>query len=128
MALAPGLLRLNGPCGVVWETPVQWVVTPNYTPNYTPELHPRELILSFCELMVYSGQSRGRTGDLRIFSPSLYQLSYLSNTTHCSQGRGPDNGEKPCTWNECRHTPMSSFHSSGWARMNSSMRRMHSGS
>jgi hypothetical protein len=80
MALAPGLLRLNGPCGVVWETPVQWVVTPNYTPNYTPELHPRELILSFCELMVYSGQSRGRTGDLRIFSPSLYQLSYLSKS------------------------------------------------
>ena len=26
-----------------------------------------------------SGQSRDRTGDLRIFSPSLYQLSYLSN-------------------------------------------------
>src|SRR5262245_19861978 len=25
-----------------------------------------------------SGQSRDRTGDLRIFSPSLYQLSYLS--------------------------------------------------
>src|SRR5262245_28922669 len=25
-----------------------------------------------------SGQSRGRIGDLRIFSPSLYQLSYLS--------------------------------------------------
>ena len=24
------------------------------------------------------GQSRDRTGDLRIFSPSLYQLSYLS--------------------------------------------------
>ena len=27
---------------------------------------------------VISGQSRDRTGDLRIFSPSLYQLSYLS--------------------------------------------------
>ena len=26
-----------------------------------------------------SGQSRDRTGDLRIFSPSLYQLSYLSS-------------------------------------------------
>src|SRR5439155_13102451 len=25
-----------------------------------------------------NGQSRDRTGDLRIFSPSLYQLSYLS--------------------------------------------------
>src|SRR5262245_27319482 len=25
-----------------------------------------------------NGQGRGRTGDLRIFSPSLYQLSYLS--------------------------------------------------
>lgn len=32
-----------------------------------------------------SGQSRDRTGDLRIFSPSLYQLSYLSfwNTACC---------------------------------------------
>ncbi len=27
-----------------------------------------------------SGQSRDRTGDLRIFSPSLYQLSYLSKS------------------------------------------------
>src|SRR5208282_1773077 len=26
-----------------------------------------------------TGQSRDRTGDLRIFSPSLYQLSYLSS-------------------------------------------------
>ena len=28
--------------------------------------------------LLQSGQSRDRTGDLRIFSPSLYQLSYLS--------------------------------------------------
>ena len=30
------------------------------------------------ELFVNSGQSRDRTGDTRIFSPVLYQLSYLS--------------------------------------------------
>src|SRR5262249_18277787 len=29
--------------------------------------------------ILFSGQSRDRTGDLRIFSPSLYQLSYLSS-------------------------------------------------
>jgi hypothetical protein len=28
-----------------------------------------------------SGQGRNRTGDTRIFSPLLYQLSYLSNET-----------------------------------------------
>ena len=30
------------------------------------------------ELFGNSGQSRDRTGDTRIFSPVLYQLSYLS--------------------------------------------------
>src|SRR5262249_15143922 len=34
-----------------------------------------------------SGQSRDRTGDLRIFSPSLYQLSYLSKTFISLGGR-----------------------------------------
>ena len=32
-----------------------------------------------------SGQSRDRTGDLRIFSPSLYQLSYLSISANVRQ-------------------------------------------
>ena len=36
-------------------------------------------IAAFC-----SGQSRDRTGDLRIFSPSLYQLSYLSKVVSLS--------------------------------------------
>ena len=39
----------------------------------------RQALLNRVRRMVYvSGQSRDRTGDLRIFSPSLYQLSYLS--------------------------------------------------
>ena len=29
--------------------------------------------------LIPSGQSRDRTGDTRIFSPLLYQLSYLTN-------------------------------------------------
>jgi hypothetical protein len=33
---------------------------------------------TFDRKMRLIGQSRDRTGDLRIFSPSLYQLSYLS--------------------------------------------------
>ncbi len=36
-----------------------------------------------------SGQSRDRTGDLRIFSPSLYQLSYLSQVIHFQGFRSP---------------------------------------
>ena len=41
-----------------------------------------------------SGQSRDRTGDLRIFSPSLYQLSYLSLAGFpiLESAFGPDNG------------------------------------
>src|SRR5262245_35520664 len=43
-----------------------------------------------CTLAAFwlSGQSRDRTGELRIFSPSLYQLSYLSfphYLHHCGQ-------------------------------------------
>src|SRR5262245_32264903 len=34
---------------------------------------------SYVRLPTENGQSRDRTGDLRIFSPSLYQLSYLSS-------------------------------------------------
>ena len=30
-----------------------------------------------------SAQSRNRTSDTRIFSPLLYQLSYLSGFLHC---------------------------------------------
>jgi hypothetical protein len=38
-----------------------------------------------------SGQSRDRTGDLRIFSPSLYQLSYLSFAINLGQPLGAVN-------------------------------------
>ncbi len=30
----------------------------------------------FCNSLVFSGATRNRTGDTRIFSPLLYQLSY----------------------------------------------------
>ena len=40
--------------------------------------HKAYSLLSILQAFVSSGQSRDRTGDLRIFSPSLYQLSYLS--------------------------------------------------
>ena len=32
----------------------------------------------FAQWLAFSGQGRDRTGDTRIFSPLLYQLSYLS--------------------------------------------------
>ena len=32
--------------------------------------------LTHCELAVFCGATRNRTGDTRIFSPLLYQLSY----------------------------------------------------
>ncbi len=38
------------------------------------------LSLEWFDLLKVNGQSRDRTGDLRIFSPSLYQLSYLSSS------------------------------------------------
>src|SRR5580658_3075066 len=41
---------------------------------------------------VSSGQSRDRTGDLRIFSPSLYQLSYLSKRAKPTVNLGPGGG------------------------------------
>ena len=40
-------------------------------PNFTGEA---QIVMS---LGFLSGQSRDRTGDTRIFSPVLYQLSYL---------------------------------------------------
>ena len=36
-----------------------------------------------------SGQGRDRTGDTRIFSPLLYQLSYLSRTGGNQGGKNP---------------------------------------
>ena len=33
--------------------------------------------------MKFGGQGRDRTGDTRIFSPLLYQLSYLATTKTC---------------------------------------------
>ena len=44
---------------------------------------------------IYSGQSRDRTGDLAIFSRSLYQLSYLSVEPHrrsAERVRQPNSG------------------------------------
>ena len=32
--------------------------------------------LHFCNSLIFSGATRNRTGDTRIFSPLLYQLSY----------------------------------------------------
>ncbi len=40
----------------------------------------RQVRNSFCGTFVDSGQGRDRTADTRIFSPLLYQLSYLSET------------------------------------------------
>lgn len=42
------------------------------------DIHEKPLQVLTLQGFASSGQSRGRTGDLRIFSPSLYQLSYLS--------------------------------------------------
>ncbi len=51
-----------------------------------------------------NGQGRNRTGDTRIFSPLLYQLSYLSNivaasshttSRYCSGRRWPVNARPP---------------------------------
>ena len=38
--------------------------------------------------MTNGGQGRDRTGDTRIFSPLLYQLSYLATQTEGQNGRG----------------------------------------
>ena len=39
------------------------------------------IIVSLCPVTIYqNGQGRNRTGDTRIFSPLLYQLSYLAPT------------------------------------------------
>src|SRR5437879_2819143 len=43
-----------------------------------------------------NGQGRGRTGDLRIFSPSLYQLSYLSFALRLRQPRRGVNAGSVC--------------------------------
>ncbi len=42
--------------------------------------------------MIRSGQSRDRTGDTRIFSPVLYQLSYLSSSLHNKENGPTVNG------------------------------------
>ena len=36
--------------------------------------------------IVFGGQGRDRTGDTRIFSPLLYQLSYLAALGHIKIG------------------------------------------
>src|SRR5262249_3584147 len=45
--------------------------------------------------LFWSGQGRGRTGDLRIFSPSLYQLSYLSLFHNLLKSRGTPLSRQP---------------------------------
>src|SRR3990172_4541008 len=42
----------------------------------------------------YNGQGRDRTGDTRIFSPVLYQLSYLSVSFHNRENGRPVNGRR----------------------------------
>jgi hypothetical protein len=37
---------------------------------------------------VHGGQGRNRTADTRIFSPLLYQLSYLANVLQFTRSRG----------------------------------------
>ncbi len=38
--------------------------------------------------MSFSGQGGNRTPDTRIFSPLLYQLSYLAKSAKCSRDTG----------------------------------------
>ena len=41
------------------------------------------IFVSLCPVTIYqNGQGRNRTDDTRIFSPLLYQLSYLASTIH----------------------------------------------
>ena len=43
----------------------------------TPEKEKTPYLLGFF-VFLFGGQGRDRTGDTRIFSPLLYQLSYLA--------------------------------------------------
>jgi len=55
-------------------------VLPDPLPQYATQYKGRlagALVVSAC---VTSGQGRNRTADTRIFSPLLYQLSYLAPT------------------------------------------------
>src|SRR4051794_27322247 len=55
------------------------VLPPDLSPGLSPRIYPpANSPEDLARYNFTSGQSRDRTGDLRIFSPSLYQLSYLS--------------------------------------------------
>ena len=36
----------------------------------------KKAVINKCNCLIFSGATRNRTGDTRIFSPLLYQLSY----------------------------------------------------
>ena len=50
----------------------------NAPPRNLPEKGSRDGAGSWLRLRLLSGQGRNRTADTRIFSPLLYQLSYLA--------------------------------------------------
>jgi hypothetical protein len=45
---------------------------------------PPFMYLAVASTLPYSGQGGNRTPDTRIFSPLLYQLSYLASAGSCS--------------------------------------------
>ncbi len=61
---------------------------------------PRRACLSHCPT---HGQGRNRTADTRIFSPLLYQLSYLAEVRKVIQTRpiSTTNAHGLCTVNRC---------------------------
>ncbi len=54
-------------------------------------------------IVLHSGQGRNRTADTRIFSPLLYQLSYLAEVRKVIQTRpiSTTNAHGLCTVNRC---------------------------
>ncbi len=56
------------------------------SPESSPECSSRLPLPVRCKLLSHNnGQGRNRTADTRIFSPLLYQLSYLAdNATECN--------------------------------------------
>ena len=40
------------------------------------ELYTKKAVTNKCNCLIFCGATRNRTGDTRIFSPLLYQLSY----------------------------------------------------
>ena len=64
------------------QRPERVVLRPMNERGEVPQ-HPRKLqagIVAECQLLELGGQGRNRTNDTRIFSPLLYQLSYLAGS------------------------------------------------